>query len=192
MPRGATNLFGKWKNPLNTMTSPMSGTSPSTTRLPAIFCATFILIFRMGPNETGLHLRLASVDLPELEELLLEAGFSRTVVHWEGTDPKTGEGNGEYRPPVWGTPTLRGSATSQLRNSGARGVQIFPQNSSPTGQTRPLPQRLCDGDHTGRPISAPCSLSFRQNDLKRHFPVIMIGFSQKQKLHEVHQGGESP
>ena len=36
--------------------------------------------------------------LPELEELLLEAGFSRTLVHWEGTDPKSGEGNGVYTP----------------------------------------------------------------------------------------------
>ena len=46
--------------------------------------------------------------LPELEELLLEAGFSRTVVHWEGTDPKTGEGNGEY------TPTRVGDADAAL------------------------------------------------------------------------------
>lgn len=35
--------------------------------------------------------------LPELRELLLEAGFSGADVYWEGTDRKTGEGNGVYR-----------------------------------------------------------------------------------------------
>ena len=37
-------------------------------------------------------------SLPELQELLLEAGFSRAQVYWEGTDEDTGEGNGEYYP----------------------------------------------------------------------------------------------
>jgi hypothetical protein len=36
--------------------------------------------------------------LPELQELLIEAGFQRVLVYWEGTDEKTGEGNGEYLP----------------------------------------------------------------------------------------------
>jgi hypothetical protein len=36
--------------------------------------------------------------LPEVRELLLEAGFSRTYVYWEGTDRKTGEGNDIYSP----------------------------------------------------------------------------------------------
>ncbi len=36
--------------------------------------------------------------LPELQELLKQAGFSKVQVYWEGTDPKTGEGNGEYFP----------------------------------------------------------------------------------------------
>jgi len=35
--------------------------------------------------------------LPELIDLLDEAGFSRTQVYWEGTDDD-GEGNGEYSP----------------------------------------------------------------------------------------------
>jgi cyclopropane fatty-acyl-phospholipid synthase-like methyltransferase len=35
--------------------------------------------------------------LPELRELLAEAGFSSSDVFWEGTDLKTGEGNGVYR-----------------------------------------------------------------------------------------------
>lgn len=35
--------------------------------------------------------------LPELRELLAEAGFSSSDVFWEGTDRKTGEGNGVYR-----------------------------------------------------------------------------------------------
>jgi hypothetical protein len=34
--------------------------------------------------------------IPELRELLLEAGFSRVDVYWEGTDPDTGEGNDRY------------------------------------------------------------------------------------------------
>jgi hypothetical protein len=36
--------------------------------------------------------------LPELQELLIEAGFQRVLVYWEGTNEKTGEGNGEYLP----------------------------------------------------------------------------------------------
>lgn len=35
--------------------------------------------------------------LPELRELLAEAGFSSSDVFWEATDSKTGEGNGVYR-----------------------------------------------------------------------------------------------
>jgi len=34
--------------------------------------------------------------LPELQELLAEAGFSRVGVYWEQTDEDTGEGNGVY------------------------------------------------------------------------------------------------
>lgn len=36
--------------------------------------------------------------LPELRELLAEAGFSKVTVYWEGTDEDTNEGNGEYAP----------------------------------------------------------------------------------------------
>ena len=36
--------------------------------------------------------------LPELQEILSEAGFSRVQVYWEGTDEETGEGSGEYFP----------------------------------------------------------------------------------------------
>ena len=35
-------------------------------------------------------------SLPEIQELLLEAGFKDTVVYWEGTDDETGEGDGEW------------------------------------------------------------------------------------------------
>jgi len=35
--------------------------------------------------------------MPEIRELLAEAGFSRSDVYWEGTDPKTGKGNDVYR-----------------------------------------------------------------------------------------------
>ena len=42
--------------------------------------------------------------LPEIRELLLEAGFQRATVYWEGTDEETEEGNGEF------TPTEEGDA----------------------------------------------------------------------------------
>lgn len=38
--------------------------------------------------------------LPEIREVLAEAGFSRTVVYWQGWDEKTGEPNGEFAPVV--------------------------------------------------------------------------------------------
>lgn len=34
--------------------------------------------------------------LPELQEILREAGFTNVVVYWEGTDEKTGEGDGVW------------------------------------------------------------------------------------------------
>lgn len=37
-------------------------------------------------------------SLPEIRELLEEAGFSKTTVLWQGTDEETGEGNGEFLP----------------------------------------------------------------------------------------------
>jgi len=40
--------------------------------------------------------------LPELQEILYEAGFSNVTVHWEGTDEETGEGNGIYSPSTQG------------------------------------------------------------------------------------------
>ena len=36
--------------------------------------------------------------LPEIQELLREAGFSEVTVYWEGTDEETGEGDGEFFP----------------------------------------------------------------------------------------------
>jgi SAM-dependent methyltransferase len=42
--------------------------------------------------------------LPELQELLAEAGFSRVTVYWEGVDEKTGEGTGVYSPATVGEP----------------------------------------------------------------------------------------
>jgi len=35
-------------------------------------------------------------SIPEIRDLLLEAGFSEVEVYWEGTDKDTGEGNGIY------------------------------------------------------------------------------------------------
>jgi cyclopropane fatty-acyl-phospholipid synthase-like methyltransferase len=40
--------------------------------------------------------------LPELRELLDEAGFSKVTVYWEETDPETGEGAGVYSPATVG------------------------------------------------------------------------------------------
>jgi SAM-dependent methyltransferase len=36
--------------------------------------------------------------LPEIRELLAEAGFRRSTVYWEGTEEDTGEGDGEFTP----------------------------------------------------------------------------------------------
>jgi SAM-dependent methyltransferase len=36
-------------------------------------------------------------SIPEIRELLLDAGFRRADVYWEGTDSKTGKGNDVYR-----------------------------------------------------------------------------------------------
>jgi hypothetical protein len=41
--------------------------------------------------------------LPEIRELLLEAGFSKATVYWEGED-EDGEGNGEFTPEAEGEP----------------------------------------------------------------------------------------
>ena len=40
--------------------------------------------------------------LPELQELLREAGFAQVTAYWEGTDKKTGQGNDEFTPTVEG------------------------------------------------------------------------------------------
>ena len=34
--------------------------------------------------------------LPEVQEILREAGFEDVVVYWEGTDEENDEGNGEW------------------------------------------------------------------------------------------------
>lgn len=47
------------------------------------------------------HWRLWS--LPELRELLAEAGFSKSTLYWE-TEDEDGEGSGEYQPVERGTP----------------------------------------------------------------------------------------
>jgi len=40
--------------------------------------------------------------LPELQELLADAGFSRVTVYWEDVDEETGEGAGTYTPATVG------------------------------------------------------------------------------------------
>lgn len=44
--------------------------------------------------------------LPELQEILAEAGFKNTTVYWEGTDPKTNEGTGDFQPAQHGEADL--------------------------------------------------------------------------------------
>ena len=46
------------------------------------------------------HWRLWSI--PEVRELLEEAGFKSSSVYWEGTDEDTGEGTGEFMPQLRG------------------------------------------------------------------------------------------
>ncbi len=41
-------------------------------------------------------------SLPELRELLREAGFKEVIVYWEGTDEERNEGNGIFTPTVVG------------------------------------------------------------------------------------------
>lgn len=43
-------------------------------------------------------------SLPELRELLSEAGFRRVTIYWEGYDEDTGEGNGVFEPVDRGDP----------------------------------------------------------------------------------------
>ena len=45
-------------------------------------------------NAFEYHWRLWT--LPEIRELLLEAGFATATIYWEGTDEETGEGDGIY------------------------------------------------------------------------------------------------
>ena len=47
-------------------------------------------------NAFEYHWRLWT--LPEIRELLLEAGFARATIYWEGTDEDSGEGDGVYSP----------------------------------------------------------------------------------------------
>ena len=42
--------------------------------------------------------------LPELQDLLIEAGYTRVTVYWEDADEETGEGNGNFSPVTVGDP----------------------------------------------------------------------------------------
>ncbi len=44
--------------------------------------------------------------LPEIREVLLEAGFKKATVYWEGWDEKTWEGDGHFKPAERGDPDL--------------------------------------------------------------------------------------
>ncbi|MCG8433010.1 MAG: class I SAM-dependent methyltransferase [Gammaproteobacteria bacterium] len=51
-------------------------------------------------NAFTYHWRLWS--MPEIRELLSEAGFRQSTVYWQGTDDDTGEGDGEFEPVIRG------------------------------------------------------------------------------------------
>jgi hypothetical protein len=53
-------------------------------------------------NAFSYHWRLWT--LPEIREVLIEAGFSQVDVYWEGTDEDNNEGNGIYTPSETGDP----------------------------------------------------------------------------------------
>ena len=53
-------------------------------------------------NAFSYHWRLWT--LPEIREILYEAGFSRVDIYWEGTDEEANEGNGIYTPSEIGDP----------------------------------------------------------------------------------------
>jgi SAM-dependent methyltransferase len=42
--------------------------------------------------------------LPEIREVLLEAGYARATVYWQGTDEETGDGDGVFEPAEEGEP----------------------------------------------------------------------------------------
>ena len=41
-------------------------------------------------------------SLPEIQDMLREAGFENVTIYWEGTNHKTGEGNGVFKPSTRG------------------------------------------------------------------------------------------
>jgi len=43
-------------------------------------------------------------SLPEIQELLAEAGFQNVTVYWQGTDEESGDGDGEFVPATQGEP----------------------------------------------------------------------------------------
>ena len=52
--------------------------------------------FPDGSELTGFEYHWRHWTIPEMRELLADAGFTRTDVYWEATDQKTGDGNGVY------------------------------------------------------------------------------------------------
>ncbi len=42
--------------------------------------------------------------LPEIQELLVQAGFKNVTVYWQGTEEETGEADGDFKPALVGDP----------------------------------------------------------------------------------------
>ena len=60
----------------------------------------FFIHFRFPDGsalERAFHYRWRLWTIPEIRELLVEAGFRRADVYWEDTDRRTGKGNDTYR-----------------------------------------------------------------------------------------------
>ncbi len=53
-------------------------------------------------------------SIPEIRELLQEAGFYKSEVYWEGTDRETGEGNDVFSPREQARMIRPGSVTSRV------------------------------------------------------------------------------
>jgi SAM-dependent methyltransferase len=98
------DIFGGWEaQALETERKPLKGFTYvwEQTRFDPITSETlFHIHFRF---KDGRWMRRAFTydwrfwTIPEVRELLRDAGFSRTEVYWEGTETGTGEGNGVFR-----------------------------------------------------------------------------------------------
>ena len=81
-------------------------------------------------------------SLPEIQDAMREAGFVKTTVYWEGTDHKTGSGNGVFRPSTRGEACAgwiayivaeKSAAKSRRKSAGSRSRAA---KTTPKGRTK--------------------------------------------------------